>query len=132
MMTNKKLTILTCMDSRLDPINIFGIAQGEAHIIRNAGGRATDDALNSMIVSQKILGTKEFWVVHHTQCLMGNLTDDLMSELPDSLRKSAFLDLEQSVIDDIKLIKSHELLPDDIQVRGFIYDLEQNELKPII
>ena len=131
-MTNKKLTILTCMDSRLDPIKIFGLAQTEAHIIRNAGGRATDDALNSIIVSQKILGTKEFWVIHHTQCLMGNITDELMSELPDSLRKSAFSDLEQSVIDDIELIKNHELLADDIQVRGFIYDLEQNELKPVI
>ena len=131
-MTNKKLTILTCMDSRLDPIKMFGLSQLEAHIIRNAGGRATDDALNSIIVSQKILGTKEFWVIHHTQCLMGNMTDDLMSELPDSVRKSAFLDLEQSVIDDVDLIKNHELLPDDIQVRGFIYDLEQNELKPII
>ena len=131
-MTNKKITILTCMDSRLDPIKISGLAQDDAHIIRNAGGRATDDALNSIIVSQKILGTKEFWVIHHTQCLMGNMTDDLMSELPDSVRKSAFLDLEQSVIDDIELIKNHELLPDDIQVRGFIYDLEQNELKSII
>ena len=131
-MTNKKLTILTCMDSRLNPIKIFGLAQTEAHIIRNAGGRATDDALNSIIVSQKILGTKEFWVIHHTQCLMGNMTDELMSELPDSLRKSAFSDLEQSVIDDIELIKNHELLADDIQVRGFIYDLEQNELKPVI
>ncbi len=131
-MTNKKLTILTCMDSRLDPIKIFGLGQTEAHIIRNAGGRATDDALNSIIVSQKILGTKEFWVIHHTQCLMGNMTDELMSELPDSLRKSAFSDLEQSVIDDIELIKNHELLADDIQVRGFIYDLEQNELKPVI
>ena len=131
-MTNKKLTILTCMDSRLDPIKIFGLAQLEAHIIRNAGGRATEDALNSIIVSQKILGTKEFWVIHHTQCLMGNMTDELISELPDSLRKSAFSDLEQSVIDDIELIKNHELLADDIQVRGFIYDLEQNELKPVI
>ena len=131
-MINKKLTILTCMDSRLDPIKIFGIAEREPHIIRNAGGRATDDALNSIIVSQKILGTKEFWVIHHTECLMDKMTDDLMSELPDSVRKSAFLDLEQSVIDDIELIKNHELLPDDIQVRGFIYDLEQNELKPII
>ena len=131
-MTNKKLTILTCMDSRLDPIKIFGLAQTEAHIIRNAVGRATDDALNSIVVSQKILGTKEFWVIHHTQCLMGNITDELMSELPDSLRKSAFSDLEQSVIDDIELIKNHELLADDIQVRGFIYDLEQNELKPVI
>jgi carbonic anhydrase len=83
-------------------------------------------------VSQKILGTKEFWVIHHTECLMDKMTDDLMSELPDSVRKSAFLDLEQSVIDDIELIKNHELLPDDIQVRGFIYDLEQNELKSII
>ena len=131
-MTNKKLTILTCMDSRLDPIKIFGLGQTEAHIIRNAGGRATDDALNSIIVAQKILGTKEFWVIHHTQCLMVNITDELMSELPDSLRKSAFSDLEQSVIDDIELIKNHELLADDIQVRGFIYDLEQNELNPII
>ena len=120
------------MDSRLNPIKIFGLAQRETHIIRNAGGRATDDALNSIIVSQKILGTKEFWVIHHTQCLMGSMTDELMSELPDSLRKSAFSDLEQSVIDDIELIKNHELLADDIQVRGFIYDLEQNELKPVI
>ena len=131
-MTNKKITILTCMDSRLDPIKISGLAQDDAHIIRNAGGRATEDALNSMIVTQKNLGTKEFWVIHHTQCLMDNITDDLMSEMPDSLRKSAFLDLEQSVIDDIKLIKNHELLPDDIQVRGFIYDLEESQLKPII
>ena len=131
-MTNKKITILTCMDSRLDPIKISGLAQDDAHIIRNAGGRATEDALNSMIVTQKNLGTKEFWVIHHTQCVMDNITDDLMSKMPDSLRKSAFLDLEQSVIDDIKLIKNHELLPDDIQVRGFIYDLEESQLKPII
>ena len=120
------------MDSILTPIKVFGLSQREPHIIRNAGGRATDDALNSIIVSQKILGTKEFWVIHHTQCLMGNMTDELMSELPDSLRKSAFSDLEQSVIDDIELIKNHELLADDIQVRGFIYDLEQNELNPVI
>jgi len=120
------------MDSRLDPIKISDLAEGEAHIIRNAGGRATEDALNSMILSAQKLSSKEFWVIHHTQCLMGNLTDDFMSELPNSLRKSAFSDLEQSVLDDIELIKSHELLSDDIEVRGFIFDHEDNNLKPII
>ena len=120
------------MDSRLDPIKISDLAEGEAHIIRNAGGRATEDALNSLILSQKKLDSKEFWVIHHTQCLMGNIADDLMSELPNSLRKSAFSDLEQSVLDDVELIKSHELLLDDIEVRGFIFDHEDSNLKPII
>jgi len=130
-MTNKKLTILTCMDSRLDPIKISGIAQGEAYIIRNAGGRASEEAIDSMILTEKLFDVREWWVIHHSDCLMGNLQDHQVSALPETIRENIFLDLEKSVIDDIDLIKSHESVPDHVEIKGFIYDLEESLLRPI-
>ena len=130
-MTNKKLTILTCMDSRMDPIKISGIAQDEAYIIRNAGGRATDEAIDSMILTEKFFDVREWWVIHHSDCLMGNLQDHQMSALPETIRGNIFLDLEKSVIDDINLIRSHESVHDHIEIKGFIFDLEENLLTPI-
>ena len=130
-MTNKKLTILTCMDSRLDPIKISGIAQGEAYIIRNAGGRASEEAIDSMILTEKLFDVREWWVIHHSDCLMGNLQDHQVSALPETIRENIFLDLEKSVIDDIDLIKSHKSVPDQVEIKGFIYDLEKSLLRPI-
>ncbi len=130
-MTNKKLTILTCMDSRLDPIKISGIAQGEAYIIRNAGGRASEEAIDSMILTEKLFDVREWWVIHHSDCLMGNLQDHQVSALPETIRENIFLDLEKSVIDDIDLIKSHKSVPDHVEIKGFIYDLEKSLLRPI-
>ena len=130
-MTNKKLTILTCMDSRLDPIKISGIAQGEAYIIRNAGGRASEEAIDSMILTEKLFDVREWWVIHHSDCLMGNLQDHQVSALPETIRENIFFDLEKSVIDDIDLIKSHKSVPDHVEIKGFIYDLEKSLLRPI-
>ena len=119
------------MDSRLDPIKISDLAEGEAHIIRNAGGRASEEAIDSMILTEKLFDVREWWVIHHSDCLMGNLQDHQVSALPETIRENIFLDLEKSVIDDIDLIKSHESVPDHVEIKGFIYDLEESLLRPI-
>ncbi len=127
-MSEKKYTLLTCMDARLDPIAITGFQESEAFVIRNAGGRATREAIESMTVTEKFFGSKEWWVIHHTDCLMGHMPEDALSSLPDTVKNNLFLDLEESVREDINKIKSHNLVSDYIVVKGFIYDLEGQEL----
>ena len=127
-MENKKYTLLTCMDARLDPLEMTGFKDAEAFVIRNAGGRATDEAIDYMLVTEKFFNANEWWVIHHTDCLMGHMPDDKVSELPETIKDNLFLDLEQSVIEDIEKIKSHRLVSEDIIVKGFIYDLEKSEL----
>lgn len=146
--------ILTCMDARLDPAKYAGLAEGDAHVIRNAGGRASDDAIRSLVISYKLLGTREFFVIHHTDCGMLLFTDDIMRDLlansletatvdengwhdvgqgPGSAeaRNIAFLpfkNLEQSVIDDVQRIRQHPLVPATIPVYGYIYDVKNGQL----
>jgi carbonic anhydrase len=135
----RRLAVLTCMDARLDPAKTLGLAEGDAHVIRNAGGRATGDAIRSLVISQQMLGTREVLVIHHTDCGMLTVTNE---ELRDRLRRvlgadaSAidFLpmsDLEESVREDVAAIRASPLVPDDIAVCGFIYDVQTGRLREV-
>jgi carbonic anhydrase len=153
----RRFAILTCMDARLDPAKYAGLAEGDAHVIRNAGGRASDDAIRSLVISYKLLGTKEWFVVHHTDCGMETFTDDVMRGLlRNSLRTAQFKDgkwvdpgmnegrvegeyidwltignLERSVVDDVRHIRMHPLVPQDIPIYGYIFDVKSGQLKEV-
>jgi carbonic anhydrase len=146
--------ILTCMDARLDPARYAGLSEGDAHIIRNAGGRASDDAIRSLVISYKLLGTREWFVIHHTNCGMEFFTDELMRDLlansldTAALGDSGFYDVgagpgsaegryidwltiadqTQSVLDDVVRIRSHPLVPGRIPVYGYVYDVATGRL----
>lgn len=146
--------ILTCMDARLDPAKYAGLREGDAHVIRNAGGRASDDAIRSLVISYKLLGTAEWFVVHHTDCGMEFFTDDVIRGLLASSLETAALgpggfhdvgpgpgsaeghhiswltiaDQQGSVTDDVRRIRSHPLVPSRIPVYGFIYDVRSGRL----
>jgi carbonic anhydrase len=146
--------ILTCMDARLDPAKYAGLSEGDAHVIRNAGGRASDDAIRSLVISYKLLGTKEWFVIHHTNCGMEFFTDDVMRGLLANSLETAALgadgfndvgtgpgsaeakyidwltisDQASSVTEDVTRIKSHPLVPKSIPVYGYIYDVATGAL----
>lgn len=146
--------ILTCMDARLDPAKYAGLAEGDAHVIRNAGGRASDDAIRSLVISYKLLGTNEWFVIHHTDCGMEFFTDEVMRALlANSLETAAlgpdgFVDVgtgpgsteasyidwltisdnARSVVDDVTRIRNHPLVPGRIAIHGFIYDVRTGRL----
>jgi carbonic anhydrase len=146
--------ILTCMDARLDPAKYAGLAEGDAHVIRNAGGRASDDAIRSLVISYKLLGTREFFVIHHTDCGMEFFTNDVMRELLASSLETAALtpqgfkdvgkgpgsrageyiewltinNQKQAVLDDVARIRNHPLVPKSIPVYGFLYDVHSGKL----
>ena len=146
--------ILTCMDARLDPAKYAGLSEGDAHVIRNAGGRASDDAIRSLVISYKLLGTREWFVIHHTNCGMEFFTDDVMRGLLASSLETAALgadgftdvgtgpgsseanyidwltitDNAQSVVDDVTRIRDHPLVPDTIPIYGYIYDVTTGRL----
>ena len=127
-MSEKKYTLLTCMDARLDPLEMSGFKVAEAFVIRNAGGRATQEAIDYMLITKNFFNSNEWWIIHHTDCLMGQMPDDKVSQLPETTKNNLFLDLEQSVIEDIEKVRSHHLVSEDIILKGFIYDLEKSEL----
>jgi carbonic anhydrase len=135
----RKTAVLVCMDARIDPARALGLEEGDAHVIRNAGGRASDDAIRSLIISNELLGTREFVVIHHTDCGMLTFTNDQLREkLQDELGADAsaidflpFSDVAQSVRDDLDTIRSSPLLPDSIPVRGFIYDVTNGALTEV-
>ncbi len=146
--------ILTCMDARLDPAKYAGLAEGDAHVIRNAGGRASDDAIRSLVISHKLLGTREWFVIHHADCGMEFFTDEVIRGLLASSLETAALgpegfhdvgtgpgshegdyidwltisDQVQSVVEDVRRIKGHPLVPDSIPVYGYIYDVKSGRL----
>lgn len=150
----RHFAILTCMDARLHPSKYAGLAEGDAHVIRNAGGRASDDAIRSLVISYKLLGTREWFVIHHTDCGMQLFTDDIMANLLDKSLETATIDangwkdvgkgpgspvgkfikwhtisnLEQSVVDDVQRIRSHPLVPKSIPIYGYIYDVKTGRL----
>ncbi len=150
----RHFAILTCMDARLDPAKYAGLSEGDAHVIRNAGGRASDDAIRSLVISYKLLGTREWFVIHHSDCGMETFTDDVMRNLLASSLKTASIDAsgwhdsgeglgsaegkyidwltiknqEESVLEDVIRIKSHPLVPSDIPVYGYIYDCKSGRL----
>lgn len=135
----RKLAILVCMDSRIDTFDALGLALGDAHIIRNAGGRASEDALRSLIISYRILGTREFLVIHHTDCGLAKASNEhihaLLAEHPgvdaSSIDFLPFDDLEQSVRDDVQAIRSSPLIPDEIPVTGFVFDVHTGRLSQV-
>lgn len=146
--------ILTCMDARLDPAKYAGLAEGDAHVIRNAGGRASDDAIRSLVISYKLLGTREWFVVHHTDCGMEFFTDEAMRGLLAASLETAVLgpdgftdvgtgpgsaeaqfvdwltirDAQQAVVDDVARIRRHPLVPGRIPIHGFLYDVRTGRL----
>ena len=146
--------ILTCMDARLDPAKYAGLAEGDAHVIRNAGGRASDDAIRSLVISYKLLGTKEWFVIHHSDCGMEFFTDTVMRGLLESSLETAALDAdgfhdvgtgpgssegnfidwltvphrEQAVVDDVRRIRNHPLVPGRIPIYGYVYDVRSGRL----
>jgi carbonic anhydrase len=127
----RHFAILTCMDARLDPAKYAGLAEGDAHVIRNAGGRASDDAIRSLVISYKLLGTCEWFVVHHTDCGMLLFTNDDMRSLLASSLKTATLDQRgwrDSGDEDVMRIRHHPLVPNDIPIYGYIYDVKSGKL----
>src|SRR5262249_20953111 len=145
----RRFAILTCMDARLDPAKYAGFAEGDAHVIRNAGGRASDDAIRSLVISHKLLGTLEWFVVHHTDCGMELFTDDIMAGLRDSSLATASIgaggwknqqqeggspvghyvkwltikDQAASITDDVRRIRGHPLVPRSVPIYGYLYDV---------
>ena len=150
----RHFAILTCMDARLDPAKYAGLSEGDAHVIRNAGGRASDDAIRSLVISYKLLGTKEWFVIHHTNCGMELFNNEIMSDLLGSSLKTASIDAsgwhdsceghgssegkyinwltikdqQESVLEDVLRIKNHALVPSDIPVYGYIYECSTGRL----
>ena len=150
----RRFAILTCMDARLDPAKYAGLSEGDAHVIRNAGGRASDDAIRSLIISYKLLGTREWFVIHHTDCGMELFTDEIIRNLlakslktatvnssgwknveesggSDEAKFISFLtikNLAESVVEDVVRIRSHPLVPGDIPIYGYIYDVKSGKL----
>jgi carbonic anhydrase len=136
----RKMAVLACMDARLDVPRILGLKAGEAHIIRNAGGIATEDAIRSLIISHHLLGTREFLLIHHTDCGMLTFRDE---ELRERLRKStgvsapapavfhAFSNLEDDVRRQIDTLRAHPWIPKEVAIRGFIYDVTTGRLNEV-
>jgi carbonic anhydrase len=134
----RRLAIVTCMDARIDPARAFGLEEGDAHVIRNAGGRARE-ALRSLVISQRLLGTNEIAVIHHTECGMLTFTNPgLHAKVKEDLGADAshidFLpisDLEESIREDVAFLLSSPLIPGDVVVRGFLYDVRTGRLNEI-
>ena len=153
----RHFAILTCMDARLDPAKYAGLAEGDAHVIRNAGGRASDDAIRSLVISHKLLGTNEWFVIHHTNCGMELFTDDIIRGLlAESLQTASvgeagwfntakgpgsdearyidwltISDNAKSVVEDVTRIRNHPLVPGHIPIHGCIYDVKTGRLELI-
>ena len=134
----KKTIVVTCMDARLLPSRFLGLEEGDAHVIRNAGGRV-QDALRSIVISQRLLGTNEVLVIHHTDCGMQTFkNEDLYAKVEQDLGADAsdidflpFPDLEQSVRDDVRFLKESPLVPDDVSIRGFVYDVKSGKVTEV-
>lgn len=150
----KKFAVLTCMDARLDPAKFAGLAEGDAHVIRNAGGRVSEDAIRSLIISHKLLGTQEWFVIHHSDCGMLTFTNEIIYDLLEESLESAaigkdgwynpvkeggsragqyinflpFRNLEQSVVDDVRTLRNHPLVSPYLPIYGYIYDVKTGAL----
>jgi carbonic anhydrase len=150
----RAFAILTCMDARLDPAKYAGLSEGDAHVIRNAGGRASDDAIRSLVISYKLLGTREWFVIHHSNCGMEFFSDGVIRELLANSLETAALgpdgftdvgsgpgstegdyidwltitDNAESVVEDVTRIRRHPLVPGRIAIYGYIYDVATGRL----
>ena len=150
----RRFAVLACMDARLDPAKYAGLSEGDAHVIRNAGGRASDDAIRSLVISYKLLGTQEWFVIHHTDCGMEFFTNEVMGDLLASSLETAELgpdgfrdvgagpgspvgreidwltisDQAGAVVDDVRRIREHPLVPAGIPVYGYVCDVRTGRL----
>ena len=138
----RKLAVVTCMDARLEPLAYLGLNLGDAHVIRNAGGRATEDAIRSLVISQQLLGTEAVLVIHHVDCGMLTFSNEhLRSQLQQTFGAAAavansmdflpFSDLAASVRADVATLKASPLIPDAIPVHGLIYDVRSGKLEVV-
>ena len=156
----KNIAILTCMDARFDPAKALGFEEGDAHLIRNAGGRVTDDAIRSLVVSHKLLGTVEWFLIQHTDCGMQKISDETIAKLLEDDLETASFDgnswsnnnnlksenskpgskeghninwytfssLKISITEDLKILKNHNLIPSNIKIHGFVYEVSSGKL----
>ncbi|HEY0790387.1 MAG TPA: carbonic anhydrase [Chthoniobacterales bacterium] len=153
----RHFAILTCMDARLDPTKFAGLAEGDAHVVRNAGGRASDDAIRSLVISYKLLGTREWFVIHHTDCGMELFTDEVMrgllaqsletarvdangwhdtgagpgSEAGEFIDWLTIKDPRRAVVTDVHRLRTHPLVPATIPIYGYLYDVKSGRLVEI-
>jgi carbonic anhydrase len=153
----RQFAILTCMDARLDPAKYASLSEGDAHVIRNAGGRATDDAIRSLVISHKLLGTREWFVIHHTNCGMELFADEVIADLlEDDLGTASFdgktwsnphhhgghaaghfvkwhtiKNQEASVAQDVRRIREHPLVPNGVPIYGYVYDVHTGRLNEV-
>jgi carbonic anhydrase len=136
--TERRVAVVACMDARLDVYAMLGLREGEAHVIRNAGGAVTDDVIRSLLISQRLLGTEEIILVHHTGCGMLTFTDDAVKaevEAETGLRPSfaleAFADLEEDVRQSLARVHASPFIPRKESVRGFVYEVETGRLREV-
>lgn len=153
----RHFAILTCMDARLDPAKYSGLSEGDAHVVRNAGGRVTEDAIRSLVISHKLLGTNEWFVVHHSNCGMETFTDGVMRGLLEKSLDTAVLndagwrdvgktpgsgegefidwlaidDQERSILRDVRRLRAHPLVPGYIAIHGYLYDVTTGRLREV-
>ena len=153
----RRFAVLTCMDARLDPAKFAGLREGDAHVIRNAGGRASQDAIRSLVISYKLLGTREWFVIHHTDCGMELFNGEIISGLLEKSLDTAtvteagwvdvgqgpgstagrqiewleFKDARAAVVDDVRTIREHPLVPKRIPIYGYIYNVRTGQLEEV-
>ena len=134
----RKIAVLACMDARLDPAGALGLQEGDAHVIRNAGGVVTDDEIRSLAISQNLLGTEEIILIHHTDCGMLTFTDEQFAQkLQDETGETpewsarAFPDLDGNVRDSIQRIADSPFIPNKGSIRGFVYEVETGKLREV-
>jgi carbonic anhydrase len=134
----KRIAVLACMDARLNPHALLGLAEGDAHVIRNAGGVVTDDEIRSLAISQRLLGTEEIMLIHHTDCGMLTFEDDAFRQsvqedtgIKPEWPAEAFKDLDEDVRQSIARIKASPFIPRKDGVRGFVYEVETGRLREV-
>jgi len=134
----RHVAVVACMDARLDVHKILGLQEGDAHVIRNAGGAVTDDAIRSLAISQRLLGTNEIILIHHTDCGMLTFKDDDVKKqieketgIRPAFALEAFADLDQDVKQSIARIKASPFIPNKASVRGFVYDVRTGKLNEV-
>ncbi|TML66119.1 MAG: carbonic anhydrase [Actinobacteria bacterium] len=134
----KQVAVVACMDARLDPARVLGLEEGDAHVIRNAGGVVTDDVIRSLTISQRLLGTEEIILIHHTDCGMLTFRDDEVKAaiatetgIRPPFALEAFPDVDADVQQSIARIKASPFVPTTDQVRGFVYEVETGRLREI-
>jgi carbonic anhydrase len=134
----RKIAVLTCMDARLSPYVMLGLNEGDAHVIRNAGGVVTDDEIRSLAISQRLLGTEEIMLIHHTDCGMLTFKDDDFSRqlqedtgVKPSWPAESFSDLDEDVRQSIARIQASPFIPRKDSVRGFVYEVETGRLREV-